>query len=304
MRDTSPSGKKGCYERYSQGIAEPWPLELSGNWLVELWPIQWSLPMPDIHPSAQVSPDAQIAEDVTVGAFSIIDGPVEIGQGCEIGAQVWIHGEVSMGPGNMVGYGSIIGADPQDLAFDSTTRTGVTLGERNVIREYVTIHRATAEGSSTRIGDANFLMTGAHLGHDVVLGDRNVLANNALLAGFVEMGNHVVVGGGCAFHQFIRIGDYAMVQGLTGASKDIAPFCTVGQFNRLAGINSIGMRRGGIAPEDRAEIKAIYKLLFREGLALGNALREVDAREWGVEARKLIEAVRNPSRKGVLTQGG
>ena len=260
--------------------------------------------MPEIHPSAQVSPDARLAEDVTVGAFSIIDGPAEIGEGCEIGAQVWIHGEVSMGPGNKVGYGSIIGADPQDLGFDSDTRTRVALGEGNVIREYVTIHRATAEESGTIIGDGNFLMTGVHLGHDVALGDRNILANNVLLAGFVEMGNHVVAGGGCAFHQFIRIGDYAMVQGLTGVSKDVAPFCTVGQFNRLAGINSTGMRRGGIGPEDRREIKAVYKILFREGMALGQALAEMDTREWGIEATKLIEAVRNPSRKGVLTREG
>mgnify|MGYP002036674942 CR=1 FL=1 len=125
MRDTSPSGKKGCCERYSQGGAEPSRPELSGNWLVEIWPIQWSLFMPEIHPSAQVSPGARLAEDVTVGAFSIIDGPAEIGEGCEIGAQVWIHGEVSMGPGNKVGYGSIIGADPQDLGFDSDARPRV-----------------------------------------------------------------------------------------------------------------------------------------------------------------------------------
>ena len=237
-----------------------------------------------------------------MGAFSIIDGPAEIGAGCEIGAQVWIHGKVSMGPGNKVGYGSIIGADPQDLAFDSATRTGVSLGGGNVIREYVTIHRATAEGSSTRVGDGNFLMTGAHLGHDSIIGNRNVLANNALLAGFVEMGDQVVVGGGCAFHQFIRIGDYAMVQGLTGASKDIAPYCMVGQFNRLAGLNAIGLRRGGIEPEDRREIKAAYQLLFRDGLALGKAVEEADSREWRSAAQKLIEAVRNPSRKGVLTR--
>jgi UDP-N-acetylglucosamine acyltransferase len=257
-----------------------------------------------IHPTAQISPDARLAEDVTIGPYAIIDGPAVIGPGCEIGAQVWIHGEVSMGAMNKVGYGSILGADPQDLAFEPATTTGVVLGEKNVLREYVTIHRATEQERSTTIGNGNFLMTGVHLGHDVVMGDRNTLANNALLAGFVEMGDQVVVGGGCAFHQFIMIGDHAMVQGLTGASKDIAPFCTVGQFNRLAGINSIGMRRGGIGPEDRREIKAAYKLLFREGLALGKAVAEADSREWGSAAQKLIEAVRNPSRKGVVTREG
>jgi len=250
-----------------------------------------------IHPTAQISPDARLAEDVTVGPYAIIDGPAVIGPRCEIGAQVWIHGEVTMGAMNKVGYGSILGADPQDLAFDPDTRTGVVLGEDNVLREYVTIHRATEEGGSTMVGDGNFLMTGVHLGHDVIMGDRNILANNVLLAGFVEMGNSVVIGGGSAFHQFIRIGDYAMVGGLAGPSKDV-----VRQTNRLAGLNAIGLRRGGIGPEERKEIKSAYALLFQGGLALSTAVEKADSREWGSAAQKLIEAVRNPSRKGVVTR--
>ncbi len=253
--------------------------------------------MAQIHPTAQISPDARLAEDVTVGPYAIIDGPAVIGPRCEIGAQVWIHGEVTMGAMNKVGYGSILGADPQDLAFDPDTRTGVVLGEDNVLREYVTIHRATEEGGSTMVGDGNFLMTGVHLGHDVIMGDRNILANNVLLAGFVEMGNSVVIGGGSAFHQFIRIGDYAMVGGLAGPSKDV-----VRQTNRLAGLNAIGLRRGGIGPEERKEIKSAYALLFQGGLALSTAVEKADSREWGSAAQKLIEAVRNPSRKGVVTR--
>ncbi len=258
--------------------------------------------MVQIHPTAQISPDARLAEDVTVGPYAIIDGPAVIGPRCEIGGQVWIHGEVTMGSMNKVGYGSILGADPQDLAFDPDTRTGVVLGEDNVLREYVTIHRATEEGGSTMVGDGNFLMTGVHLGHDVIMGDRNILANNVLLAGFVEMGNSVVIGGGSAFHQFIRIGDYAMVGGLAGPSKDVPPYCVVRQTNRLAGLNAIGLRRGGIGPEERKEIKSAYALLFQGGLALSTAVEKADSREWGSAAQKLIEAVRNPSRKGVVTR--
>ena len=260
--------------------------------------------MAQIHPTAQISPDARLAEDVTIGPYAIIDGPAVIGPGCEIGAQVWIHGEVSMGAMNKVGYGSILGADPQDLAFEPATTTGVVLGEKNVLREYVTIHRATEQERSTTIGDGNFLMTGVHLGHDVVMGDRNTLANNALLAGFVEMGNSVVVGGGSAFHQFIRIGDFAMVGGLAGPSKDVPPYCVVGQTNRLAGLNAIGLRRGGIVPEERREIKSAYAILFQGGLALNTAVDKADSREWGSAAQKLIEAVRNPSRKGVVAREG
>ena len=258
--------------------------------------------MAQIHPTAQISPDARLAEDVTIGPYAIIDGPAVIGPRCEIGGQVWIHGEVTMGSMNKVGYGSILGADPQDLAFDPEARTGVVLGEDNVLREYVTIHRATEEGGSTMVGDGNFLMTGVHLGHDVIMGDRNILANNVLLAGFVEMGNSVVIGGGSAFHQFIRIGDYAMVGGLAGPSKDVPPYCVVRQTNRLAGLNAIGLRRGGIGPEERKEIKSAYVLLFQGGLALSTAVEKADSREWGSAAQKLIEAVRNPSRKGVVTR--
>ncbi len=258
--------------------------------------------MPDIHSSAQISPDAQIAEDVTIGPFAIIDGPAVIGSGSVIGAQVWIHGAVTMGTNNKIGYGSIVGADPQDLAFDPATETGVEIGSSNVIREYVTIHRATEAGAKTRIGDENYLMTGAHLGHDVTLGNKNIIANNALFGGFVEVGNSIVIAGASAFHQFIKIGDHAMVQGLTGASKDVPPYCILRHTNRLSGLNSVGMRRAGISPNERQEIKSAYAILFQRGLAINSALDEAGTREWGPAATLLIEAVRNPGRKGILTR--
>ena len=196
--------------------------------------------MPEIHSTAQVSPEAQLADDVTVGPFAIIDGPARIESGCSIGPQVWIHGDVTLGPDNKIGYGSIIGADPQDLGFDPETSSGVVLGRGNVIREYVTIHRATVSGAHTTLGEENYLMTGTHLAHDVVLGNHNIFANNVLLAGHVEVGNSVVIAGACVFHQFIRIGDFVMVQGLTGSSKDIPPYCILRHGNRLSGLNAIG----------------------------------------------------------------
>ncbi|NIP94959.1 MAG: acyl-ACP--UDP-N-acetylglucosamine O-acyltransferase, partial [Akkermansiaceae bacterium] len=246
--------------------------------------------MPTIHSSAQVSSKARLADDVTVGPFAIIDGPAVIGPGCEIGAQVWIHGSVEMGADNRVGYGSILGADPQDLSFDSTTTSGVRLGTGNVIREYVTIHRATTPEGFTSVGNGNYLMTGVHLAHDVTLEDGNVFANNVLLAGHVECGNAVVIAGTCVFHQFIHIGDYAMVQGLSGASKDVPPYCILRYGNRLSGLNSIGLRRGGFTPEERREIKAAYALLFQGGLSLENAIKEATSRQWGPAAAKLLEA--------------
>ena len=258
--------------------------------------------MSNIHSTAQISPDAQLADDVTVGPFAIIDGPAIIGPGCEIGAQVWIHGAATIGAHNKIGYGSIIGGDPQDLSFDPETPTGVVLGERNVIREYVTIHRATETGSNTIIGNENYLMTGVHLAHDVRIGHKNIFANNVLLAGFVNVGDAVVIAGSCVFHQFIKIGSYAMVQGLSGASKDVPPYCVLHHGNRLAGLNSIGLRRAGFSVEERKEIKAVYRIFFQSGLAVSSALDEAGTRDWCDAAQVLIEALRNPSKKGILTR--
>jgi UDP-N-acetylglucosamine acyltransferase len=255
-----------------------------------------------IHATALVSAEARLADDVTVGPFAIIDGPAVVGPGCVIAPHVWIHGKVELGANNRIGYGSILGADPQDLSFDPASDTGVTLGDNNVLREYVTIHRATRPGAHTTLGNGNYLMTGAHLAHDVILGDRNTLANNVLLAGFVEVGNSVVLAGGSVFHQFIRVGDFAMAQGLTGAGKDVPPYCVLRNTNRLSGLNAIGMRRGGISAQTRMEIKSAYALLFQSGLAPDAALHEADNRAWSDPARKLIEAVRAPSRRGVLTR--
>lgn len=260
--------------------------------------------MSRIHPSAIISDQAQLAEDVSIGPFTIIDGPAVIGPGCEIGAHVWIHGRVELGPGNKVGYGSILGADPQDLSFDPGTDSGVRLGRDNVIREYATLHRATTPGDFTTVGDGNYLMTGVHLGHDVVLGDRNVLANNVLLGGLVTVGNSVFIGGGAVFHQFVRLGDYVMVQGLAGSSKDVPPYCILRYGNTLSGLNVIGLRRGGFTPDERKEIKSAYAVIFQQGLTTSEALAKCSEREWGPAATKLIDAVREPGSKGVLTRLG
>lgn len=255
-----------------------------------------------IHSSAQISPDAQIADDVSIGPFTIIDGPAIIGAGCEIAPHVWIHGAVTIGVNNKVGYGAIIGGDPQDMRFDPATESGVIIGEGNVIREYVSMHRATVAGSNTVVGDGNFFMTGVHLAHDVTVRDKNILANNVLLGGFVEIGNSTLLSGGSAFHQFVRIGDFALVQGLTGCSKDVPPYCVLRSLNRLAGLNTIGMRRGGLKPDERKEIKSVYNVLFQRGLALDVALEELGTREWGPAAVVLVEAARNPGRQGIITR--
>ena len=263
---------------------------------------KYSAAMPEIHPSAIVSERARLAEDVIVGPFTIIDAGVEIGPGCEIGAHVWITGQTEMGANNKVGYGTIIGADPQDASFDPETESNVLIGDHNRIREYVTIHRSASEDRSTAVGDFNFLMTGVHLAHDVRMGSQNVLANNVLLAGHVKMGDHVFLGGGSAFHQFIHIGEYSIVQGNAVVSRDVPPYCMAHGRNELAGLNVIGLRRGGFTPSERADIKRAYHLLFRSGGNIAEALATADESEWTNVARKLLDSARYASKKGLMAR--
>jgi len=247
-----------------------------------------------------VSDEAILADDVSVGAFAIIDAGVNIGAGCKIGAQAWITGSTVMGEDNHIGYGSIIGADPQDLSFDGAIQSNVAIGNHNRIREYVTIHRSTSEGGSTTMGDSNFLMTGVHLAHDVQMGNSNNLANNVMLAGHIVMGDRIFLGGGAGFHQFLHIGDFAIVQGNGVISRDVPPFCMAHGRNELAGLNVIGLRRGGFSPEERADIKRVYQLLFRSGGNLKQALDEAGESVWSEAANKLLEAARSPSKKGLI----
>ncbi len=256
--------------------------------------------MPEIHPSAIVSESARLAEDVVVGPFSVIDDGVEIGAGCSIGAHAWITGGTVMGEGNSIGFGTIIGADPQSIGFDPATASRVEIGSHNTIREYVTIHRSIYSGKSTKVGDKNFLMTGVHLAHDVQMGSHNSLANNVLLAGHVKMGSHTFLGGGSAFHQFIHIGGYAIVQGNAVVSRDVPPFCMAHGRNELAGLNVIGLRRGGFTPEERADIKRAYSLLFRSGGNLAEALAQADKTTWTDVAKTLLHSARHCSKKGLM----
>ncbi|BCU78362.1 acyl-ACP--UDP-N-acetylglucosamine O-acyltransferase [Luteolibacter sp. LG18] len=258
--------------------------------------------MPQIHPSALVSPEAVIADDVVVGPFTVIEAGVKLAAGVQIAGHVCISGDTEIGEGSAIGWGSVVGADPQDLSFDPATPSGVRIGPRNTLREYVTIHRGSKPGAYTIIGTGNFLMTGVHLAHDVQMGDNNVLANNVLLAGHIRMGNRVFLGGGAGLHQFIRVGDFAMVQGNSAISQDVPPYCVGYGSNQIAGLNVVGLRRAGFDAETRAEIKAAAKLLLLSRLPISEALAEAGQREWSPAARLLIDAVASPSKKGVIVR--
>lgn len=252
-----------------------------------------------IHPTALIDPRAQIDPTAEIGPYVVVDGPAEVAAGCQVQAHAQLVGHVVVGEGTWIGRAAIIGAEPQDFSFDPATESSVILGKKNIIREHVTIHRGSKPGSATRMGDGNFLMAGSHLAHDVVLGDRNILANAALLAGHIHVGNNTFIGGGAVFHQFLRIGDFCVVQGNGSFSKDIPHYCAAQRTNRITGLNVIGLRRQGFSAEERGAIKDLFKLLFCSGLNLTQARVEAATKEWPEKARRLLEFVQAPSKKGV-----
>jgi UDP-N-acetylglucosamine acyltransferase len=252
-----------------------------------------------LHPTAVIHPDAQLGANVTVGPYAVIEGAATIGDDCTIQAHAVIGAHVRMGRRNTIGYGAIVGGDPQDFAFDRATRSEVVLGDDNRLREYVTIHRGTAEGSATVVGDRCFLMAGAHLAHNVQLGSDVVLANNALLGGHVVIEDRVFVGGGCVFHQNVRVGRLAMCQGLSAFGKDIPPCVMAGERNGVAGLNVVGMRRAGLDAAARAEIKAAFALLYRSGLNVSQALAASAERQWGEAARHFWDFVAAARKRGL-----
>ncbi len=253
-----------------------------------------------IHPTAIVPGGAKLADDVEIGPGSIISDEAEIGPGCVIGAHVILEHRVIIGAGTRIGHGSIIGANPQDLGFDpGRTDTGVRLGVNNIIREYVTIHRATNQDGDTVIGDDNFIMTGCHLAHDNIVGSGVIMANNALTAGHVRIDDRCFIGGGSVFHQFIRLGTLSMVRGGCRFSKDIPPYLVATGENQVAGINAVGLRRAGFTEPARTEIKKAFRLLYSSGFNTSQALAEAASQSWGAEAAVLFEFVREAKTRGI-----
>jgi len=252
-----------------------------------------------IHPTALIDPAAQLDPSVVIGPYVIIDGPAKLAAGVKVEAHAQLVGDVTIGTGTSIGRAAIIGGDPQDLSFKPGTPTGVIIGENNVIREQVTIHRASKAEGATRVGDKNFIMANVHFAHDVQVGNNNIIANAALFAGHIQVGNNNVIGGGGAFHQFIRIGSYCVLAGNGSFSQDVPPYCCGVLFNRLLGLNVIGLRRAGFSAADRAEIKDLFDLIFRSGLNLSQALNQATTRDWPAHCQTLIDFLQAPSRKGV-----
>src|SRR5438034_140349 len=252
-----------------------------------------------IHPTAIVDPVARMGTDVEIGPFSVIGPQATIGEKTIVQSHVVIEGQVAIGSHNCIGHGAIIGAPPQDVSFSPERKTKVEIGDDNIIREYCTIHRGSPDGSATTIGDKNFLMSGAHIGHNCLIGNNVVIANNCLLAGHVRVDDGAFLGGGSTFHQFMHIGRLVMVQGSSAFGKDLPPFVIAAERNSVFGVNVVGLRRAGFSATDREEIKAAFKLVYTTRLNISQALRKAATMKFGAPAREFLDFVTNAKKRGI-----
>jgi UDP-N-acetylglucosamine acyltransferase len=224
-----------------------------------------------IHPTAIVSADAQIGDDVEIGPWSIIGEDCTIGDGCKLAARTVLERHVRLAPRVRVGIGSILGGDPQDLKFKGE-KTTVEVGADTVIREYVTINRGTGQSFKTTVGTDCFVMSYVHLAHDCHVGNNVILGNNVQFAGHVTVHDRAIVSGQSAAHQFVKIGAYAFIGGCSRIAKDIPPFVkAVGNPIRLYGLNSIGLQRNNFPEPVVRELKRAYRMFFKSELNLSQA---------------------------------
>lgn len=230
-----------------------------------------------IHPTAIVSPDAVIGDDVEIGPFAIVGERCTIGNGSVIAARATLERYVTLGQRVRVGIGSVLGGDPQDLKFRGE-ETVVEIGDGTTIREYVTINRGTTQSYKTTVGRSCLVMSYVHLGHDCHIGDHVIISNGTQFAGHVTVEDRVGISGLCAFHQFVRVGRHAYVGGCSRVVKDVPPFVrAAGNPVKLFGLNSVGLQRSGFAEATIAELKRAYRLLFRSDLNLSQALERARA---------------------------
>jgi len=230
----------------------------------------------EVHPSSVVDPRAQVAPGVRVGPFSWIGPDVVLDEGVVLDSHVRIEGRTRLHKGVHVHAGSVLGGPPQDLKFLPGTPSGLEVGEGTVIRECATANVGTDEGSVTRIGRECLIMAYAHVAHNVKVGDRVILANGVQLAGYVTIEDHAIVGGLVPVHQFVRVGCHAMIGGGFRAPQDVAPYVRAGGHPlRPMGLNLVGLRRRGFTEETIDALRGAYRLLFREGLGVEEAVARI-----------------------------
>jgi UDP-N-acetylglucosamine acyltransferase len=248
--------------------------------------------------SAHIAPNVELAPDVEIGPGVTIEGPSRIGAGTRILAHAYIGPYTTIGENNLIGFGAIVGYDPQDYAFTGEESYTI-IGDHNLIREYVTIHRGTKPGSATRVGNHNFLMATSHMAHNSSLGDHVVLVNGALVGGYVEVADRAFISANCLLHQFIRVGTLVMMRGGARASRDLPPYANIDDTHTVKGPNLVGLRRAGFSTAQIAPLRQAFRLLFGRRTNLKRALEQVEAEvTLTPEVTHLLEFIR-ASKRGV-----
>ncbi|MSR63646.1 MAG: acyl-ACP--UDP-N-acetylglucosamine O-acyltransferase [Planctomycetes bacterium] len=247
-----------------------------------------------IHPTAVIAKGAELGRDVTIGPYSVIGAHVKIGEGTVIGPQVVIDGVTSIGRENRFLGQANIGGAPQDLSYEDEP-TELEIGDKNTVREFVTINRGTIKGGGvTRVGNGCLFMACSHVAHDCEIGDGVQLGNSVLLAGHVAVGKNAIVNGAAAAHQFVTIGRNAYVGGLTRVIQDVPPFMILeGHPARVRKVNVIGLERAGLPPEEIHEVRLAFRYLFRADETRAHALARMEQELRGELARELLQSLRN-----------
>jgi len=251
----------------------------------------------NLESTAQISPRAQLAEDVEVGHYAIIGPEVKIASGTRVGEHCLITGNTTIGKNCRIFTGAVIGSIPQDLKYRGE-KTKIIIGDNNVIREYVTINLGTQASGKTVIGDNNLIMAYAHIAHDCVIGNHVILANVGTLAGHIVIEDQAILGGLTAVHQFVRIGALSIVGGCSKVIQDIPPYSMCdGHPARVRSLNKVGLQRAGVAKEAKASLKHAFTILFSSGLSVGHALKLVEAEAPAIpEITHLVNFIKNSQR--------
>lgn len=251
-----------------------------------------------IDKTAIIDPRAKIADNVHIGPYSIIGPDVEIGEGTWVGPHVVIQGPTVIGRDNKIYQFASIGEASQDKKFHGE-KTWLKIGDRNIIREFCTFNRGTNEEMITQVGNDNLFMAYVHIAHDCIVGNHTVFANNASLAGHVTVGDHVVLGGFAGVFQFCRLGAYSFAAANSVIIKDVPPFVKVaGSYAKPYGLNTVGLQRHGFAEEAMKRLRRAYKVIYRNGLTVANAIEELSKVECG-EVAKLVEFIQT-SNAGIV----
>ncbi len=254
-----------------------------------------------IHPTAIVDPTAEIGDDVEVGPYTVIEKDVGIGSGTRIRSHAFIGAGTQIGKKCQIYQFASVGEAPQALAYKGE-KTCLCMGDQNIVREYVTLNRGTAQGGGkTVIGNDNLFMAYSHVAHDCHLGNHVVLANGATLAGHIRIEDHAILGGLSAVHQFCQVGAHAMISGLTGVSQDIPPYMmAAGSRAKLFGLNTVGLKRFKFSEKAIRALKKAYRIIFRSNLTLENALKQLREDEFAQlpEIQHLLQFIQQ-SKRGI-----